>query len=55
MMPGGSALVTRHCRRVLLGTVEWKNMFVSITFMATLIWFVTTSLVHEIRNNGEKF
>ena len=31
------------------------HMFVSVTFIATLIWFVTTSLVGKIKNNGDKF
>ena len=30
-------------------------MFVSVTFIATLIRFVTTSLVYENKNNGDKF
>ena len=30
-------------------------MFVIITFIATLIRFVTMSLVYEIKNNGDKF
>ena len=30
-------------------------MFVSVTFIATLIQFVTTSLVYENKNNGDKF
>ena len=30
-------------------------MFVCVTFIATLIWFVTTPLIYEIKNNGDKF
>ena len=30
-------------------------MFVSLTFIATLIRFITTLLVYEIKNNGDKF
>ena len=30
-------------------------MFVSVSFITTLIRFVTTSLVYEIKNNGDKF
>ena len=54
MVPGGSVLAIRHCRMVLLDAVQQKNMFISVTFIATctLIRFVTTSLVCE--NNGDK-
>ena len=30
-------------------------MFVSVMFIATLIRFVTTSLVYHIKNNGDEF
>ena len=30
-------------------------MFVCVTFIATLIRFVTTPLVYEIKNNGDRF
>ena len=30
-------------------------MFVSVTFIAMLIWFATTLLVYEIKINGDKF
>ena len=42
-------LAIRHCRRALLDAVQKKNMFVSVTFIATLIQFVTTSLVYKIK------
>ena len=47
-------LVTHHCRRVLLDDVQSTDMFVCVTFIATLIRFVTTLLVHEKKNNGDK-
>ena len=49
MMPGGSALAIHHCRRVLM------ERHVSITFIATLIRFVTMPLVYEMKNNSDKF
>ena len=55
MMPGGSVFVIRHCRRVLFNAVKLRNTSVSVTFIAKLIWFVTTSLVYENKNNGDKF
>ena len=54
MMPGRSTLAIRHCRRVLLDAVQYKNMFISVTFIATLIRFITTSLVCENKNNSDK-
>ena len=30
-------------------------MFVSVMLIAMLIWFITTLLVYEIKNNGDKF
>ena len=55
MMPGGSALIMHHCRRAVLDAVWWTDTFVSVTFIATLNRFVRTSLVHENKNNGDKF
>ena len=40
MMPGGSALAIRHRRRVLLDAVQYKKMFVSVTFITVLIRLV---------------
>ena len=45
IMPGGSALVTRHCRRVILDSVQQTGMFVCVTLIVTLIWLVRTPLV----------
>ena len=55
MMPGRSALVIRHCKRVLLDTVQKTDTFVSITITIFAFWFVRMSLVCENKNNGEKF
>ena len=55
-MVGGSTLIIYAILEnelepyiVLLGTVavQWKDMFVSVTFIATLIQFITTLLVYE--------
>ena len=35
--------------RVRLDAVQWRDPFVSATFIATLIWFVATLLVREIQ------
>ena len=52
MMPGGSVLIIRHCRRFLLAAVHYATVekHASVTFIAMLIWFVTLSLVYEIKN-----
>ena len=47
MMPGGSSLAIRHCKRLLLDSVQHRDTFVSVAFIDMLILFVPTSLVHE--------
>ena len=49
-MVGGSTLVLCHCRRVLFDAVQWRDTFVSVTFIPTLIWFITV-----VSMNGDKF
>ena len=43
-------IVTCHCRRVLLDAVQLKDTFFSITFIAMLIWFITTLFVYKNKN-----
>ena len=45
----GSTLVIHDCRRVHLDAVQWRDMFVSTMFIATLIWLVSMMLVREIK------
>ena len=45
-------LILRYCKKVLLGSVQWRDTFVSVTFTAMLIWFVTTLLVYKNKNNS---
>ena len=55
VMPGESLLVLCHCRRILLDAVQWRDTLVDVMLIATLIRFVTMSLIDENKNNGDKF
>ena len=50
MMPGESLLVLWHCRVILLDAVQWRDTLVNVMLIATLIRFVTMSLIDENKN-----
>ena len=54
-MVGGSTLVIHNCRKVCLDAVQWRDTYVS-AYIHHYAYpgFVTTLLVYENKNNGDK-